>query len=215
MAVAGARERHVGCARERRLKGRRRPGAVPCVERLGAHDDRVAPLPHALCDDRAMANTSLLRDEVEPYIRAQLETEFGKVFTSQRLPLPGGATREFDAVSDDGSIVVSIKTSSGLTSGGNLPGGKIKAAIADLYYLSLISAPTKWLVLTNPKFHEIFSRVMDGAVSPEIEVRLMPLSAELQSRVDGVIAAAVDEMDRGKAVQAVATAIEEEAESAT
>lgn len=162
-----------------------------------------------------MANTALLRYEVEPYIRAQLETQFGKVFRSQRLPLPGGATREFDAVSGDGSIVVSIKTSSGLTSGGNLPGGKIKAAIADLYYLSLISAPTRWLVLTNPEFHEIFTSVMDGAVSPGIEVRLMPLPAELQARVDGVIAAAVDEMDRGKAVQAVATAIEEEAESAT
>lgn len=112
-----------------------------------------------------MANT-LLRYEVEPYVRVQLATQFGKVFRSQRLPLPGGVTREFDAVSDDGSIVVSIKTSSGLTSGRNLPGGKIKAAIADLYSLSLISAPVRWLVLTNPKFHEIFPRVMDGAVSP-------------------------------------------------
>ena len=162
-----------------------------------------------------MANTALLRYEVEPYIRAQLETKFGKVFRSQRLPLQAGATREFDAVSDDGSVVVSIKTSSRLTSGGNLPGGKIKAAIADLYYLNLISAPTRWLVLTNAEFYEIFSRVMNGAVSPGIEVRLMPLSAELQSRVDRVIAAAVDEMDRGKVVQAVATAIEEEAESGT
>jgi hypothetical protein len=40
------------------------------------------------------------------------------------LALPGGAVREFDAVSDDRRVVVNIKTSSGLTSGGNIPSGK-------------------------------------------------------------------------------------------
>ena len=60
-----------------------------------------------------MANTAILRSKVEPAIRARLSEEFGQPFSSQVLPLPGGARREFDAVSRDGTVVVSIKTSSG------------------------------------------------------------------------------------------------------
>jgi hypothetical protein len=37
--------------------------------------------------------------------------------------------------------VVNIKTSSGLTSGGNIPSGKINGCIADLYYLSCSTRP--------------------------------------------------------------------------
>jgi len=77
-----------------------------------------------------MANTALLRYKVEPYIRDKLEDEFGQPFSSKGLPLPGGATRKFDAVSVDGTVVVNIKTSSGLTSGGKRPGGKINSCTA-------------------------------------------------------------------------------------
>lgn len=160
-----------------------------------------------------MANTALLRYKVEPVIRMQLQEEFGKVFTSQVLHLPGGASREFDAVSDDSTIVVSIKTSSGLTSGGNIPGGKINGCIADLYYLSLIDAPVRRLVLTNPDFYEIFTKRMSGALPEGVEVTLVPLPPGLQTEVDRVIREASDEIDRGKVAQAVAAAIEEEAEA--
>ncbi len=86
---------------------------------------------------------------MEPVIRARLEEEFGQPFASQLLALPGGAVREFDAVSHDLTVVASIKTSSGLTSGGNIPSGKINGCIADLYYLSLLDAPVRRLVLTT------------------------------------------------------------------
>ncbi|MFN2503000.1 MAG: hypothetical protein ABR540_01985 [Acidimicrobiales bacterium] len=66
-----------------------------------------------------MANTAILRYKVEPAIRAALEREFAQLFASQVRTLPGGAVREFDAVSDDRTVVVSIKTCSGLISGGN------------------------------------------------------------------------------------------------
>jgi hypothetical protein len=160
-----------------------------------------------------MANTALLRYKVEPYIRAQLEVEFGQPFRSKELPLPGGATREFDAVSDDSTVVVSIKTSSGLTSGGKRPSGKINSCTADLYYLSLLDAPIRRLVLTNPEFHKIFITVMRGAIAQGIDVVLVALPPELQAEVDGVIAEASSEIDRGKAVQAIAVAIEDEAEA--
>jgi hypothetical protein len=158
-----------------------------------------------------MANTAMLRYRVEPVIRKRLAEEFGKTFASRVLALHGGAQREFDAVSADGGVVVSIKTSSGLTSGGNLPGGKINSCIADLYYLSLVDAPVRRLVLTNPEFHQIFTTRMHGAIAPGIDVVLSPLDAELQAEVDQVIAAASKEM-APMATEAVAVAAEDQAE---
>jgi hypothetical protein len=141
-----------------------------------------------------MANTAMLRYKVEPIIRQRLAAEFGQAFASRILTLPGGARREFDAVSADGAVVVSVKTSSGLTSGGNLPGGKINSCIADLYYLSLIGATVRRLVLTNPDFYAIFTTRMHGAIAPGVEIVLSPLDAALQAEVDQVIAAASKEM---------------------
>jgi hypothetical protein len=160
-----------------------------------------------------MANTAMLRYKVEPVIRERLGKEFGQPFASRILALPGGARREFDAVSADGTVVVSIKTSSGLTSGGNLPGGKINSCIADLYYLSLVQASVRRLVLTNPEFHEIFTTRMRGAIALGVEVVLSPLDAELQAEVDQVIAAASSEMGP-LATEAVAVAAEDQAEAA-
>ena len=141
--------------------------------------------------------------------------EFAQPFISQVLTLTGGAVREFDAVSEDGTVVVSIKTSSGLTSGGNIPGGKINGSIADLYYLSMVDAPVRRLVLTNPEFHKIFTKRMAGALPLGVEVTLMPLPPDLQAEVDAVIREASNEIDRGKAVQEVAAAIEEEVDGAS
>lgn len=111
-----------------------------------------------------MANTSKLRYKVEPWVRAQLEARFHQTFNSRVLELAPGGRHEFDAVSEDGSIVVSIKTTSGLTSGGKFPGGKVNAVTAELYYLSLVNAPTKVLILTNPEFHDILHSHLKGAI---------------------------------------------------
>ncbi len=50
------------------------------------------------------------------------------------------------------------------------------------------------LVLTNPLFHEIFTKRMRGSLVPGIEVVLMPLSAELQAEVDQVVCEASRKM---------------------
>lgn len=68
-------------------------------------------------------------------------------------------------------------------------------------------------MLTNPAFYEIFTRRMASALPEGVEVKVVPLPAELQAEVDGVIREASEEIDRGKAVQEVASAIEEEAEA--
>lgn len=90
---------------------------------------------------------------------------------------------EFDAVSADGRIVVSIKASSGPTSGGNVPDGKIKGAYAELHFLGLVDAPERYLVLTDQEFYRIFSSVSEGKLPPLVELLHIPLPETLQREV--------------------------------
>ena len=143
-----------------------------------------------------MANTRYLTTVVETWVRSQLDERFGQTFDKRRLRLITGRDVEFDAVSADASIVAAIKTSSGLTSGGNFPTGKVNSCIADLWYLNLVEAPRRLLVLTNPMFYEIFAARMEGAIPSGIEVLVLPLSAEIQSEVDRVVKTASAEMGR-------------------
>src|SRR4051794_25144215 len=127
-----------------------------------------------------MANTRFLTTQVEEHVRSVLGERYGLDFTKERLPLTPGGTHEFDAVSSDRKIVASIKTSSGLTSGGRIPSGKINSATSEVYFLTLVDAPRRLLVLTTPSFHEIFTRVMVGKIAPGIEVVLEVLPPEIQ-----------------------------------
>ncbi|MGH8923857.1 MAG: hypothetical protein ACRDWA_04330 [Acidimicrobiia bacterium] len=81
-----------------------------------------------------MANTRYLTTVVETWVRSQLDERFGQPFPNRRLRLLTGREIKFDAVSADAAVVAAIKTSSGLTSGGNFPTGKVNSCIADLWY---------------------------------------------------------------------------------
>lgn len=89
-------------------------------------------------------------------------------------------------MSTDGTVVASIKSASGLTSGGRIPSGKIKDCLAELYYLSLVDAPIKLLVLTTPEFFDIFTKASKGAVAEGIEIINFPLAPEMQAKVDQI-----------------------------
>lgn len=159
-----------------------------------------------------MANTSYLRYTVEPWVREQLAEKYGQPFSSQDLTLSPGGRHEFDAVSADQQIVASIKTNSGLTSGGNHPTGKVSTCLNEVYFLTLVAASTRILILTNPEFHEIFTRTTAGQIAPGIEVLLLPLHAEMQQDVDRVVRRASDEMRGDRVVEATALEAEEAGE---
>ena len=103
-------------------------------------------------------------------------------------------------------MVASIKATSGRTSGGNLPQGKFNNAIAELYYLSLVTAPTRILVLTNAGFRDLLLRKLQGAIAPGVSIKCIPLSVELQAEVDKVVRAASEEMSGQAAAEIVAEA---------
>jgi hypothetical protein len=157
-----------------------------------------------------VANTSYLRREVEGYVRAQLSEEFDQPFTAEFLSLRTGGRHEFDAVSADRSVVASVKSASGLTSGGRVPSGKIKDCIAELYYLSLVEAPVRRLVLTTPAFFEIFVKATTGAVAEGITIVCLPLPAAIQAQVDEVVREASREVTPAAASAAVAAEVETE-----
>jgi hypothetical protein len=154
-----------------------------------------------------------LRREVEAYVRGHLAEEFGQAFSAEVLALRTGGRHEFDAVAADKSVVASIKSSSGLTSGGNMPNGKVNDCLAELYYLTLVDAPIRRLVLTTPAFFDIFTRRTVGAVSVDIEVVCVPLPPDIQAKVNNVVLAASREMTPGAAASAIAAEVETELRS--
>lgn len=159
-----------------------------------------------------MANTSYLRYTVEPWVRDRLAEKYGQAFSPRVLPLTPGGTHEFDAVSHDRRIVASIKANSGLTSGGNHPTGKVATCLNEVYFLTLVDAWTRLLVLTNPDFHKIFTRATAGQIAPGVKVELLPLPADMQQSVDGVTALASMEMSREAVTAATALEAEEAGE---
>jgi hypothetical protein len=146
-----------------------------------------------------MADTRLLK-EIESYVRDRLAQRFGQPFSTRRLVVGKrsngyDATHEFDAVSADGSIVAAIKSSSGKTSGGKFPSGKVSAAYQELYFLSLAEAARhRILVLTDHEFHQIFKSHSDGRLAPGLELMLIPLPPELREQVQVVQEEASQEM---------------------
>ena len=155
-----------------------------------------------------VANTSYLRREVESYVRTVLERRYGQTFSARVLQLRTGGSHEFDCVSRDGSVVASVKSASGLTAGGKNPSGKIKDSLAELYYLSLVEAPVRLLVLTTPAFYEIFTKATRGAIAEGIGVECIPLPTEIQAEVDQVVRAASAEVTPSVALKAVPSEVE-------
>jgi len=141
-----------------------------------------------------VANTVYYKTHVEPYVREQLERLHGQGFSSKVCRLTTGGTHEFDAVSDDATIVASIKSLSGKTATGKNPAGKIYACFAELYFLTLVEAPRRMLVLTTPDFHEIFTRNLRGRLYPGITVELIVVSPEIQAEIDRIKGIASEEV---------------------
>jgi hypothetical protein len=156
-----------------------------------------------------MTDTTYLRSVVESHVREVLGSRHGVPFSSQVLRLRPGGRHEFDAVSADGRIVAGVKTASGRTAGGKIPTGKVKSCLAELYYLSLVDAPVRLLVLTTPAFYEIFTKITAGAVEG-IQIECIALPAGMQAEVDLVVQAASLEVSPARQREAIAAEVESE-----
>jgi hypothetical protein len=146
-----------------------------------------------------MADTHIFKTRIEPFVQEWLESRCGQKFRREYLPLEGcTGFHEFDAVSADRTIVAGIKSSSGETSGGKNPSGKLASVYQELYFLSNVKADTKLLILTDVEFYHLVVKKITQHLAGGIRVEHCPLSPELQELARKVHADASDEIDRGK-----------------
>ena len=83
-----------------------------------------------------MADTRI-QLEVEDWVRRNwMASHFGMKFSRERLPIRSGGVFDFDAVSEDRSVVATISTSGSKTSGGKHAVGKILKLRSDMLFLT-------------------------------------------------------------------------------
>jgi hypothetical protein len=140
-----------------------------------------------------MADTSGLRPALD-WVRGELAREAGTSVAKQTVSLTTGGEHTFNAVSADGQLVAQIITSSGATSSGKRPVGKIQAALSHLYFLALTQAPERRLVVTDPEFYDFVDNATEGALAHGLKLQLLELPAEIQSQVRSVTQVASKEM---------------------
>jgi len=146
-----------------------------------------------------LANTNLIKSKIHPYVRSWLKDQYAVEFGKNALPLRDcEGKHEFDAVSSNGKIVAEIKTASGWTSGGKHPSGKRASAFEQLYFLSLVEADNKLLIITDADFFEIMKGRTAGIVPTNIKLVKCPLPPHLAEIVHSITNEASKEIDRGK-----------------
>jgi hypothetical protein len=136
-----------------------------------------------------MADTAGMQQAIA-YVREELSRELGSDVDKRRVKLRSGGSRTFNAVSSDHQMIATITNMSGLTSGGKKPVGKLKNAISELYYLSLVDAPHRVLIVTSPDFFELITGEMSGAIADGLEIRHVPLPPALVAEISAVSARA-------------------------
>jgi hypothetical protein len=145
-----------------------------------------------------MADTRYLKSIVEDHVRTWLKDQFGQSFKSLFLTLSGiqgtPRTHEFDAVSEDGTIICSIKTASWKTSGLKRGAGKIQGAYTELYFLDHVEAKERFLILTDPEFFECFTRDTRGRLANGVTLLHCSLPEDLCREIAAIRAKSRSEL---------------------
>jgi hypothetical protein len=127
-----------------------------------------------------MADTRAQRQAAEWVISEWLPKQFGVSFRTEPVRLRPGGDYRFDAVSEDGAIVVAISTSAAKTSSGKAAVGKMNKIRADMFFLSMTSARYKVMVLTEEDmFGRCIAEKENGRIPDEIQLTMATLPAAL------------------------------------
>jgi hypothetical protein len=131
-----------------------------------------------------MADTRI-QLEVEDWVRRQwMESHFGMRFSRERLSLRSGGVFDFDAVSEDHSVVATISTSGAKTSAGKHAVGKILKLRSDMLFLTMVEAKRRIIVLTERDMcDQCEKEVAGGRVPREIEFVCAVIPDELRARL--------------------------------
>lgn len=139
---------------------------------------------HSRAEEKDMADTRI-QLAVEDWVRRNwMEKAFGMKFSRERLPLRSGGVFDFDAVSEDRSIVATISTSGSKTSGGKHAVGKILKLRSDMLFLTMVVAKQRLIILTERDMCDQCEReAAGGRVPPEITFACATIPDELRVRL--------------------------------
>ncbi len=132
-----------------------------------------------------MADTRI-QLEVEDWVRRNwMQKQFGTRFSRERVRLHPGGVFDFDAVSDDGSIIATISTSGSRTAGGKNAVGKMLKLNSDMLYLTMaVGTKRRIVVLTEEDMYKKCMEVKHAGRTPgEIELVCAKLPVQLRERL--------------------------------
>lgn len=131
-----------------------------------------------------MADTRI-QLEVEDWVRRHwMAPHFGMKFSRERLRLRSGGVFDFDAVSEDHSVVATISTSGSKTAGGKNAVGKMLKLRSDMLFLTMVEAKRRIIILTERDMCDQCEReVAGGRVPAEIEFACAVIPDELRVRL--------------------------------
>jgi len=130
-----------------------------------------------------MADTRC-QSECEVWVRGWLSKKFGQGFTEKNIGLTTGGRFKFDAVSDDGTVLVSISTSRSLMSSGKRGVGKMMKLRGDMLFLALSPKARKIMLFTEPCMYEACLREKAKGRTPlDIEFQHVALPEDLAAKL--------------------------------
>ena len=138
-----------------------------------------------------MADTSINHAAERWVVEKGLSLHFpGTTFAPRKVKLTWGGVFAFDAVSEDGGVVVAVSTSAARTATGKLATAKYQKLKTDALYLLNLATPAKTvMVFTEPCMQEYFSKAAKSGRFPStIELVHVALPPYLQ---EGVVATRV------------------------
>jgi hypothetical protein len=123
--------------------------------------------------------------EVEDWVRRSwMLSHFGMRFSRERMSLRSGGVFDFDAVSDDHSIVATISTSGPKTAAGKNAVGKMLKLRSDMLFLTMVDAKRRMIILTEREMRDQCEKeAAGGRVPPEIEFACAIIPDELRVRL--------------------------------
>ena len=136
-----------------------------------------------------MADTTALKNDIERFVREWLSLRFrGQTFTEQPVKLDTGYSHNFDAVSDDKSIVAEILSNRSRTRTGRENTGGVRKAQVDVALLNLVGEHrTRVMLFTDSDFMRLVANRAAKLGTKNIQFELCELPPELKRVVNDTL----------------------------
>jgi hypothetical protein len=138
---------------------------------------------------RHMADTTKIKTVIEPYVCNWLSKQFpGHVFKEKPIQLTTGKNYNFDAVTEDASVVAAILSNRAKTRTGRENTGGVRKALSEISYLN--AAPKrakKVMVFTDDDFYQLIQRRASRLGIGSIQMMVCKLPSHLEAMLRGIL----------------------------